>query len=285
MQPRVLVVTPCYNHADVLPETIASVAAQTYPHVECVIVDDGSPDDTAEVARGLIERYPGLDLRLLRQENKGLSEARNAGVRSSDAPLVVPLDSDDKLAPEAIEKMVAAWEKEPRPSIVSPIGRCFGDSDIVMRPYNRDLTWLFRRNTYVVCSMFTREAFDAVGGYKANMAGGYEDWEFWISIIEAGGTARVVDEELFFYREDGDSMYDAALEKDLWLRSQIVLNHPQHFERGRLWLARRTRRIADPKKPGLVNRLGWLYYFVKDRNRTAFKQQLAALFGMRMPGV
>ena len=278
MDPRVVVVTPCYKHAHLLPETIESVASQTYGNLECVIVDDGSPDNTAEVARELIDRYPDLDLRLLRQENKGLSEARNAGIRSSEAPLILPLDSDDRIAPTAVEKMAKAFSTDPRLSLVSPVGRCFGSSTAEILPYHRDLTWLLRRNTYCVVSMFTREAFNRAGGYKANMAGGYEDWEFWISIVEAGGGVRVLDDELFYYREEGVSMFDAALEQDLWLRAQIVLNHPQHFGRGRLWLARRTRRCADPKRPGLLNRLLWAYYFVRDRNRTAFKQQMAAIF-------
>jgi hypothetical protein len=110
------------------------------------------------------------------------------------------------------------------------------------------------------------------------MKGGYEDWEFWLSIVEAGGVAHTIDEVLFHYRKTGGSMHDNALRQDLWLRSQVVLNHPQHFEPGRVRLARRTRKASNPRRPGLLNRLGWIYYLVKDRNRTALRTQFAQLF-------
>ena len=72
--PVVSVVIPCYRQAHFLPEAIESVLAQTYPHFEIIVVDDGSPDDTRAVAG----RYPGV--RCLRQRNRGLSAARNAGL-------------------------------------------------------------------------------------------------------------------------------------------------------------------------------------------------------------
>jgi glycosyltransferase involved in cell wall biosynthesis len=276
---RVLIATPCYKQAHFLTEAIESVAAQTHRDLECVIVDDGSPDDTAAVAESLIARYPDLDLRLIRQENRGLAEARNAAIRASDAPYFLPLDSDDRLAPTAIEKMVAALESDPKPSVVSPSGRRFGRRTERIEPYERDLRWLLKRNTYIGTSLVARAAWEQAGGYKSNMAGGYEDWELWISIVANGGVVKILEEELFYYRQSGPSMIDAAVARDLWLRAQIVLNHPELFEPGRVRLARRTRRAADPERPGLLTRLGWLYYFVRDRNRTAFKQQLAALVG------
>ncbi|MHC4939828.1 MAG: glycosyltransferase family 2 protein [Planctomycetota bacterium] len=280
MEPRVVVVVPCYRQAQFLAESVGSVAAQTYQNLECVIVDDGSPDNTAEVAEQLIAQYPERDIRLLRQENAGLSGARNAGIHSSEAPLILPLDADDRLDPTAIEKMVAPFVEDPSLAVVCPTTRQFGAGDKMIVPYQRDLTWLLKRNTYIGTSLFSREAWKAAGGYKPNMEGGYEDWEFWISIIESGGTVHVLPEVLFYYRQTGRSMHDGALAKDLWLRAQIVLNHPEQFERGRIWLARRTRRVKDPTRPGLLNRLLWLCFFVRDRNRTAFKQHLAAMFSL-----
>ena len=138
MPERVVIVVPCYNQAHFLPENIASIAAQTAENLEVVIVDDGSPDDTAEVAQQLIEQYPERDIRLLRQENAGLSEARNSGIRASDAPLILPLDSDDKLFPEAVEKLAAAFEATPKPSIVAPWGRHFGDRNHAVITYDSD---------------------------------------------------------------------------------------------------------------------------------------------------
>jgi glycosyltransferase involved in cell wall biosynthesis/peptidoglycan/xylan/chitin deacetylase (PgdA/CDA1 family) len=93
----VSVVIPCYNQAHFLAEAIESVLAQSYPRVEIVVVDDGSPDNTREVAA----RYP--EVRYVRQENQGLAAARNTGLRHSRGEYLVFLDADDRLLPEAVE--------------------------------------------------------------------------------------------------------------------------------------------------------------------------------------
>ena len=93
----VSVVIPCYNQAHFLKEAIESVLKQSYPHYEIVVVDDGSTDETSEVASG----YEGV--RLIRQENRGLAEARNTGIKHSEGDYLVFLDADDRLLPEALE--------------------------------------------------------------------------------------------------------------------------------------------------------------------------------------
>jgi glycosyltransferase involved in cell wall biosynthesis len=93
----VSVIIPCYNHGHYLGEAIESVLAQTYAHVEVVVVDDGSTDSTAEVAAA----FP--QVRYVYQHNQGLSAARNAGVRHSRGELLVFLDADDWLYPRALE--------------------------------------------------------------------------------------------------------------------------------------------------------------------------------------
>ena len=89
--PTVSVVTPCYGQAGFLPEAVSSVVAQTFTDWEIVIVDDGSPDDTAMVAAGLIALH-GNRVRLLRQANGGVARARNAGIAASSGRYVLPLD-------------------------------------------------------------------------------------------------------------------------------------------------------------------------------------------------
>ena len=101
--PVVSVVIPCYRQAHFLPDAIESVLAQTYPHFEIIVVDDGSPDDTRAVAG----RYPGV--RCLRQRNRGLSAARNAGLAASIGTYVVFLDADDRLTPEPSPWASARW--------------------------------------------------------------------------------------------------------------------------------------------------------------------------------
>ena len=97
MSELVSVVIPCYNQGHFLAEAIESVLEQSCPHFEIVVVDDGSTDDTADVAG----QYPGV--RCIRQNNQGLAAARNAGLRESSGSYVVFLDADDRLLPNALE--------------------------------------------------------------------------------------------------------------------------------------------------------------------------------------
>ena len=88
--PRASVVIPCYKQAHFLPEAVASVIAQTYPDWELIIVDDGSPDDTAVVAQRLIETYPERRIRLVRQAESGLGGAAKGGIAGGRGALFFP---------------------------------------------------------------------------------------------------------------------------------------------------------------------------------------------------
>lgn len=97
----VAVIIPVYNTQATLARCIDSVLAQTMPASEIIIVDDGSPDDAAAIALDYASRYPTI--RVVRQDNRGLAEARRTGINHATAPLVMHLDSDDTLPPDAIE--------------------------------------------------------------------------------------------------------------------------------------------------------------------------------------
>jgi glycosyltransferase involved in cell wall biosynthesis len=118
-EPLVSVVIPCYNQAHFLKEAIESVLKQSYPHYEIVVVDDGSSDETSEVA-GSYER-----VRLIRQENRGLAEARNTGIKHSEGDYLVFLDADDRLLPDALAVGVESFDSHPECAFV------FGHSDFI----------------------------------------------------------------------------------------------------------------------------------------------------------
>ena len=105
--PLVSVVIPCYNQAHFLSEAIESVLSQTCESFEIIVVDDGSTDNTSELA----SRYQKV--RLLRQENRGVSAARNAGLAESEGEYVVFLDADDRLLPEALEVGLECLDDHP----------------------------------------------------------------------------------------------------------------------------------------------------------------------------
>jgi glycosyltransferase involved in cell wall biosynthesis len=102
----VTVIVPCYNGAAFLEETLRSALAQSHPLVEILVIDDGSTDGSCKIA----ERFP---IRYIRQENRGLSEARNTGIRESRGTYVVFLDADDRLKPQAIARGLRALDMRP----------------------------------------------------------------------------------------------------------------------------------------------------------------------------
>jgi glycosyltransferase involved in cell wall biosynthesis len=105
--PLVSVVIPCYQQAHFLCDAIESVLAQTYPHLEIVVVDDGSSDNTVTV----VSRYPGV--RYIRQENQGLASARNMGLRQTIGEYLIFLDSDDRLLPNALDAGLRCFRENP----------------------------------------------------------------------------------------------------------------------------------------------------------------------------
>jgi hypothetical protein len=226
--PRVAVVIPCYGQAHFLREAVESVCAQTFGDLEVVIVDDGSPDDTADVAGRLAAEHPERPIRLIRQVNQGLPASRNNAIASTDGEFVVPLDADDKLPPDYVELKVAALEAHPEASIADGDHHMFGaDRQLIPHtPY--DFVELARTNRIGVAAMFRRRAWSDVGGYNEAMCTrngfAYEDWDFWLGCAERGHFGVHVPRALFYYRVRPGSMF--ANVDDQRTKARIVLNHP-----------------------------------------------------------
>src|SRR5919199_804996 len=181
----VSVVIPCYNQAHFLREAIESVLEQTYPHFEIVVVDDGSTDNTSEVASGY---YPSEKVRLLRQENKGLSAARNAGLAESGGEYVVFLDADDRLLPEALEVGVRELEAHPQCAFVSGFWNNIAtDGSPLPTPHlphdERDHYLALLHSCYIRMHavMYRRSVFDSVGGFDTTLSAS-EDYDLYLRI-------------------------------------------------------------------------------------------------------
>jgi glycosyltransferase involved in cell wall biosynthesis len=112
-QSLVSVIIPCYNHAHFLPDAINSVLSQNYNHVEIIVVDDGSTDNTKEKTAEFVR------VNYFYQSNQGLSAARNTGIKHSSGKYLIFLDADDYLLPEAISTNVLHLEKNPSWAFVS----------------------------------------------------------------------------------------------------------------------------------------------------------------------
>jgi glycosyltransferase involved in cell wall biosynthesis len=166
--PVVSVIIPCYNQAHFLSESVESALSQTYPRSEIVVVDDGSRDGTAEV----MARYSGIVR--VRQDNRGLAEARNAGFRASTGDYVLFLDADDRLTPNAVEAHLSCFAKHPEAGfVVGDIDHITLDGSYVGSPrwplleanqYEELLRVNHVANTIAV--MFRREVLEQLGGFK-----------------------------------------------------------------------------------------------------------------------
>ncbi len=180
--PLVTVIVPCYNGAVFLEEALRSALAQSYGAVEVVVIDDGSTDSSPEIAQRLPVRY-------IRQQNLGLSVARNAGIRESKGSYVVFLDADDRLRPEAIESGLHALAAHPDCAItvgdhvfIAADGSHLGNSDKACEP-RRHYEALLKSNFIEMISsvLFRRSIFDEVGGFDTALRVA-EDYDLYLRI-------------------------------------------------------------------------------------------------------
>lgn len=183
----VSIVIPCYGQAHFLPDAINSALAQTYKHVEVIVVDDGSPDNTAEVAGEF------QSIQLIRQQNQGLSAARNAGYRACRGDFVAFLDADDVLLPAAIEHGLAEFKRHPEASFVAGAHvRVNVDREPISEPVvpkvgKADYATFLRCNPIGMHGtvLFRRFALEQAGGFDVQ-ATACEDYDLYLRISREG---------------------------------------------------------------------------------------------------
>src|SRR5262245_38523869 len=183
-RPRVVsVVIPCYNQARYLGEAVESARLQTHPDVEIIVVDDGSSDNTVEVARSY------EDVRCVSQPNRGQGAARNTGLEHAAGEYVVFLDSDDRLLPRAFEIALHCLDAHPECAFVA--GRCHG---IGADGQRRSTTWQpailedhylhLLQNNFIwapAAVMFRTAVVRGAGGFETTVTGA-EDYDLYLRI-------------------------------------------------------------------------------------------------------
>ena len=221
MAARVSVIVTCYNLGEYLHEAIDSVFAQTYPHYDVLIVDDGSTDPvTCEVLR----RVDSVRTPVVRTGNQGLPAARNTGIRQTSGDVICCLDADDCLEPEWFERGVALLESRPEFGYASHWLRAFGEEEWPWQPMRCDLGMLLDVNTLNGAALFRRSLWEAVGGFDETMRDGCEDWEFWIRATSAGHRGAIVPEVMHAYRRRAESMSRTMNQSRLY--ADLIERHP-----------------------------------------------------------
>lgn len=212
--PVISVVMTCYNLGAYLSESATSVLQQSLQDVELVIVDDGSTDDYTQLVLASID-HPQISV--LRQENRGLPAARNAGIRAARGAYICCLDADDRLRPRFLELALAKLEADPELGFVSSYYQEFDGRHGIVRHTSCSLPDMLVTNRAMVASLFRRAAWEQVGGYCEELSG-LHDWDLWIGILERGYRAAVIPEVLFDYRVRDGSMYTGTRRPDNYAR-------------------------------------------------------------------
>jgi hypothetical protein len=200
----VAVIIPTFNAGRYLDQTLASVAGQSALPAEVVIGDDASGDDTVAVA----ERWAGrLPLTVSRSAvNGGPSAARGFAIEESRSPLVALLDADDIWLPDHLSTLVALHSQ--RGGLVmadairwlpgEALGNAWSEVNRVPTP-DAQLAALYRENWVISCTLFDRELYDRVGGFRGSVRVG-EDWDLWIRMVRGGAVVSQASHPTVLYR-------------------------------------------------------------------------------------
>ncbi len=191
-----------------MAEAVDSVREADGISTEVIIVDDGSTDAFT------LEQIAKLELEgttVIRQTNRGLGAARNAGIRAAQGEYVIPLDSDNRLRRAYFESGVRALNDNPGLGVVYADAEYFGEKQGRWRVGNFDLGELVYCNFMDACALIRKSVWLEAGGYDERMPWmGFEDWDLWLRVAFMGGRFHYLPEIGFDYRVRRDSMIAAA---------------------------------------------------------------------------
>lgn len=204
----VSVVIPAFNAAAFIEKTLGSVHAQTYASYEVVVIDDGSSDDTQQVVEGYFQRS-GMHGRCIRQDNKGIAAARNAGMRAATGAFIALLDHDDIWYPTKLGVVMREFELHPEADLICHDERLEGVGRKPRRlthgPYTTYRDLLFRGNPLSPsATVIQRQKLMEVGGFSEDLRfNSAEDYDLWLRLAKSGCRIEYLHEVLGIFRQDG----------------------------------------------------------------------------------
>ena len=226
-------VVTSYNQGALILEALDSLYRQTVRPGRILLVDDGSTDAASLAVLAQIEAGPTpVPVQALRRPNGGVSAARNTGIRAARAEFVLVLDGDDRLCPAFLEKTRDLLCAQPEMVAASAWMHTFGVLDAVVRPSGGSLSDFLARNCCPATHLLRRSAWVRCGGYDETMRAGFEDWEFFLSLLETRPNARIgiVPEPLLEYRTAPASSNIQSMDKRLSLMHFIIEKHLPSYQ-------------------------------------------------------
>lgn len=221
----VSIVIPCYNAGKYLAKAVNSTKAQLGVKLELIIVNDGSNDPQTLT---LLDDLSRKGVRVIHSANQGLPSARNLGITFASSEYILCLDPDDLIHPEYAIRAVQAFVSNPELGIVYGRSVYFGtNSGPCGFPQFNEVTML-----HSVCiqsaAFFRKSLWKKVGGFSDDFRKGFEDWDFWLTLIEEGAKVYCINEIMWFYRRHSSNVTnsinaDAQLQIELY--DKLVCRH------------------------------------------------------------
>ena len=226
-KPKVSVIIPVYNDGPYLQEALQSVLNQPYQDFEIILVDDGSTD---VVTQKLLNETEQAKIHVFFKEHAGVSLARNYAINKATGEYVLPLDADDLLGEAFLKEAVVMLDVNPKVKVVCGKEQLFGKRKGIRKLPEYSIEMLLGQNVFPTTSLFRKSDFLDTPGFNANMKESFEDWDFWLSLLEAGGKVHKLDVVARYYRvRNGSRNFSLTGENLKNLRRQIYENHKQIY--------------------------------------------------------
>jgi glycosyltransferase involved in cell wall biosynthesis len=225
------VVIPCYKQGIFLRECLESLQKQTYPHWRALVVDDASPEK--ELISGVVNSLQDSRIQLVRHDvNRGLGAARNTGFSVAQTDFVIPIDTDDQIDGDFLERVAIAIAGRQQVDCVFTDFILFGSEKGVMKFEVRPMQDLAQTQWIPGAGVaIRRKLWSAVGGYcEDRELLGNEDWDFWIGAAERGFIPVHIPEPLYHYRRHPDSLMVQLYYFDYIHRQIMYRRHRQWFD-------------------------------------------------------
>jgi len=224
--PKVSVIIPCYNQGQYLDEAVDSVINQTFKDFEIIIINDGSTD---QFTIKKLKNYTKPKCCVIHSDNQGPSIARNIAIKRSTGEYILPLDADDRIGPNYLEEAVKILDNHNKIGIVYCDAELFGDGNGRWELPEYSLEKILMGNLIFCCALFRKNDYLETIGFNPNMIYGWEDWDFWLSLIERGKEVYKLPGIHFYYRIKNSGSREANLQMSLneqkLLLKTIYLNH------------------------------------------------------------
>lgn len=239
----VSVVITCFNQGKTLAHAVSSACKQSLRPRCITIVDDGSNDlvtqsvidELSEPDSAVSAVSTGIPLRVIHQENAGVSAARNAGIDAATGTVVAILDGDDFWEPRFLEETCASLGNEHTIAASSWL-QTFGVLSTIVKPTGGPLTAFLARNCCPASCVFTKTSWEEAGGYDTSMRSGFEDWDFSLRLLESASlhgdeiaTIDIVPQALLHYRTAAVSPNITSMNHRLEIMRTLITHHKETY--------------------------------------------------------